>query len=64
MAGVVRVVSPGGRCWLCNRPSVAGEKLPGRRSKTRPLCKRHDELIFGTPPQPDPAQTEPHDEHA
>lgn len=38
--------------------AVSGEKLPGRRHKIRLLCGRHDELVFGTPSQPDPADGE------
>ncbi|RLK58601.1 hypothetical protein CLV68_3072 [Actinokineospora cianjurensis] len=63
MAGVVRLIAAGGRCWICGMTSVSGEKLPGRRHKIRLLCRRHDELVFGTPPQPDPAGGEQQPDH-
>lgn len=47
MTGVVRVPASGGRCWICGRAAIAGEKLPGRRHKVRLLCKSHDPLVFG-----------------
>ncbi|UJW36898.1 hypothetical protein L3Q67_45350 (plasmid) [Saccharothrix sp. AJ9571] len=53
-SGVVRVAACGGRCWLCGLPAVSGEKLPGRRHKVRLLCRRHDQLVFGTTPEPPP----------
>jgi hypothetical protein len=34
---------------MCDRPAVCGEKLPGRRHKTRGLCQTHADAIFGAP---------------
>jgi hypothetical protein len=48
--GVQRIPVSGGFCWLCGFAAVAGEKLPGRRHKIRLLCRRHDELVFGSRP--------------
>ncbi|MGX7826078.1 hypothetical protein ACTG9Q_13395 [Actinokineospora sp. 24-640] len=36
----------GGRCWICGLTAVAGEKLPGRRGKTRLLCAHYDRLVL------------------
>ncbi|MFB4317636.1 hypothetical protein [Actinomadura sp. 21ATH] len=46
-AGVERVLSPGGACWICGLPAVCGEKLPGRKRKVRGLCQTHADAIFG-----------------
>jgi hypothetical protein len=46
-AGVERVPSPGGSCWICGLAAVCGEKLPGRRHKVRPLCQSHADAVFG-----------------
>lgn len=46
-AGVERVPSPGGACWICGLPAVSGEKLPGRRRKVRGLCQSQADAIFG-----------------
>lgn len=47
-AGVQRIEGCGGRCWICGRPAVVGQKLPNRRHKARLLCRTHDEAVFGT----------------
>jgi hypothetical protein len=46
-SGVERVPSPGGACWICGLAAVCGEKLPGKRRKTRPLCQAHADAVFG-----------------
>jgi len=46
-SGVERVPSPGGACWICGMTAVCGEKLPGRRHKTRALCQSHADAVFG-----------------
>lgn len=45
--GVERVpLRRGGACWICKKTAVAGERLPGKRHKTRPLCEYHADLVF------------------
>lgn len=51
-AGVDRVPSPGGACWMCGLPAVCGEKLPGRRHKVRALCQAHADAVFGSQDPP------------
>jgi hypothetical protein len=58
--GVQRVPMSSGRCWLCRRPAVAGERLPGHRHKVRPLCRTHDRVVFGpTSTEAAPADSTP-----
>jgi hypothetical protein len=53
--GVELLPVPGGACWMCGMLASFGEKLPGRKHKTRLLCRTHAESTFGTqdPPPPD-----------
>jgi hypothetical protein len=53
--GVERLPVPGGACWMCGKTAAFGEKLPGRKHKTRLLCPAHAEATFGAqdPPRRD-----------
>jgi hypothetical protein len=47
-----RVQSPGTACWICGRPAVCGQKLPGRRRKVLGLCQAHADAMFGAQDPP------------
>jgi hypothetical protein len=44
LSGCRRRAAPAA-CAAC--PRCAGEKLPGRRHKVRPLCQAHADAVFG-----------------
>ncbi|VVJ22759.1 Uncharacterised protein [Amycolatopsis camponoti] len=47
--GVQRIPAAEGVCWICGRPAVSGERLPGRRPRVRLLCWQHDQAVINPP---------------